>query len=289
MIRIINKESLVLKNNNLININEKAIQDYIAEHPERLGIDGIDENMICIQKEKYQKNSGGRLDLLLENDDRERFEIEIQLGNTNAEHIIRTIEYWDIESKTHPNYKHYPVLIAENVTGRFYNVINRFNGAIPIIAIQMSAYKENEESIGLVFNKVLDLRNDDMDNNSENDNKNWNEEYWENRTSKKTIEIAKKVFNELKENYKNLKINYTKHYIGGTQNEITRNYFTIRPRKTVVWISIKSKQDDEIEQKFSNLGCNIDYTGSRYKIGIKDIEEFDKIKSLIKDILPLDE
>lgn len=289
MIKIINKELLTLKNNRQINLNEKIIQDYIAEHPEKLGIDGIDENTVCLQKEKYQRSSGGRLDLLFENDEQERFEVEIQLGNTNAEHIIRTIEYWDIELKTHPNYKHYPVLIAENITGRFYNVINRFNGAIPIIVIQMSAYRENDESIGLVFNKVLDLRKDDIENDNDNDNRNWNEAYWEKKTSKKIIELVNKIFNELKENYKNLEINYTKHYIGGTQREVTKNYFTIKPRKTVIWISIKSKQNDEIEQKFSNLGCNIDYAYSRYKIGIKDIEEFDKVKNIIKEILPLDE
>jgi hypothetical protein len=42
----------------------------------------------------------GRLDLLLEDEDQERrYEVEIQLGPTDEAHIIRTIEYWDIEWK----------------------------------------------------------------------------------------------------------------------------------------------------------------------------------------------
>ena len=40
------------------------------------------------------------MDLLLqEADGSDRYEVEIQLGATDESHIIRTIEYWDIERK----------------------------------------------------------------------------------------------------------------------------------------------------------------------------------------------
>ncbi len=38
----------------------------------------------------------GRLDLLLQDANQRRYEVEIQLGATDESHIIRTIEYWDI-------------------------------------------------------------------------------------------------------------------------------------------------------------------------------------------------
>ena len=46
-------------------------------------------------------------------------------------HIIRTIEYWDIERKRYPQYEHCAVLVAEDITSRFLNVISLFNGTIP--------------------------------------------------------------------------------------------------------------------------------------------------------------
>jgi hypothetical protein len=64
-------------------------------------------------------------------------EVELQLGSTNETHIIRTIEYWDIECKRYPQYDHCAVIIAEEITSRFLNVISLFNGALPLIALQM--------------------------------------------------------------------------------------------------------------------------------------------------------
>ena len=43
-----------------------------------------------------------------------RYEVEVQLGPTDEAHIIRTIEYWDIERNRYPQYEHCAVLIATN-------------------------------------------------------------------------------------------------------------------------------------------------------------------------------
>lgn len=45
--------------------------------------------------------------------------------------------------------------VAEDITSRFLNVVSLFNGALPIIAIQMQAFKVGDH-ITLVFTKVLD-------------------------------------------------------------------------------------------------------------------------------------
>ena len=95
--------------------------------------------------------AGGRLDILLQDEDSHtRYEVEIQLGPTDPSHIIRTIEYWDSERRRFPKWNHIAVIVAENITGRFNNVIQLFNRNIPIIALQMSAYK-NGSDISLAF------------------------------------------------------------------------------------------------------------------------------------------
>jgi hypothetical protein len=50
---------------------------------------------------------------------------------------------------------HYAVIVAEDITSRFLNVIGLFNGFIPLIALQMSALKFGDQ-ISLVFTKVVD-------------------------------------------------------------------------------------------------------------------------------------
>src|SRR5215207_9714487 len=103
--------------------NECWVQDRIAEDPRILGLGDV----ILKDKERIQPRAG-RLDLLLQDaETNRRYEVEIQLGPTDESHIIRTIEYWDIERKRYPQYEHSAVIVAEDITARFLNVISLFN------------------------------------------------------------------------------------------------------------------------------------------------------------------
>lgn len=89
-------ESISLKRSD--QLNEKWVQAQIADDPTILGLG----DLVVKDKERMQPNAG-RLDLLLQDPDSlKRFEVEIQLGGTDEGHIIRTIEYWDIERKRYP-------------------------------------------------------------------------------------------------------------------------------------------------------------------------------------------
>ena len=86
------------------------------------------------------------------------------LGATDPSHIIRAIEYWDIEKQRYPAYDHVAVLVAEDITSRFLNVLSLFSGSIPLIAIQLDALQVDDKIL-LNFVKVLDqteLRTEDV-------------------------------------------------------------------------------------------------------------------------------
>ena len=147
----IKPERIYIKNNS--QINENWVQQVIADDPFILGLG----NLVVRDKERTQPHAG-RLDLLLQDSETpKRYEVEIQLGATDESHIIRTLEYWDIERKRYPQYDHCAVIVAEDVTSRFLNVIGLFNGYIPFVALQMSAYKFDDK-ISLIFTKVMDER-----------------------------------------------------------------------------------------------------------------------------------
>jgi hypothetical protein len=132
-------------------LNEKWLQEKISEDPKILGLPG---ELDLFDSERKQKV--GRLDLLLANvESNTRYEVEIQLGATDESHIIRCIEYWDIEKRRYPHYDHCAVIIAEDITSRFLNVLSLFNGHIPMIALQLNALKVDNKII-LSFTKVMD-------------------------------------------------------------------------------------------------------------------------------------
>src|SRR5947209_446411 len=115
--------------------NEAWVQAVIADDPSLLGL----PSTIVKDKERSHKGAG-RLDMLLQDEDGTgRYEVEIQLGASDESHIIRTIEYWDLERRKYPQYEHTAVLVAEDITSRFLNVVSLFNGFIPIMAIKMTA------------------------------------------------------------------------------------------------------------------------------------------------------
>jgi len=190
-------------------LNELWVQNLIAEDPSILGLG----ELVLRDRERIQAGSG-RLDLLLqEQESASRYEVEIQLGKTNETHIIRTIEYWDMERKRFPQYDHTAVIVAEEITGRFFNVIGLFNGAIPLVAIQMQAVKF-ENKIMLIFTKVLDLRmavlTDDDDPPESTDRA-----YWEKRGTKQTVDLADQVLSEFIQPLNpKLGLKYNKFYIG---------------------------------------------------------------------------
>jgi hypothetical protein len=115
--------------------DEKWLADRIKEDPQILGLGDVEVR----DAERIQPR-GGRLDLLLSDSDTDRrYEVEIMLGTVDESHIIRTTEYWDVERKRYPQYDHCAVLVAEEITSRFLNVISLFNSSIPLIAIQLNA------------------------------------------------------------------------------------------------------------------------------------------------------
>ena len=87
----IKSEIISLKNSK--EFNEKWLQGRIEEDPSVLSLGDLEFR----DTEKIQIG-GGRLDTILyDPEDKKRYEVEIQLGKTDESHIIRTIEYWDLE------------------------------------------------------------------------------------------------------------------------------------------------------------------------------------------------
>ena len=232
-------------------INEKWIQEQIAEDPSILGLG----DLVLRDKEKIQPSSG-RLDLLLQDPEtNRRYEVELQLGKLDESHIIRTIEYWDIERKRYPQYDHCAVIIAEEITSRFLNVISLFNGHIPLIAIKMDAFKVSEDEISLSFTTVLDemtLGIDDDNESTEITDRN----FWIKSGSEATVKLADKILSFINDFAPSAELKYNKFYIGLAQDGKTCNFMSFRPRKSTIAVEFKIPQSEEIQKMIDEAGLD---------------------------------
>jgi len=240
-------------------LTERWVQERIAEDPSILGLG----DLILKDKERTQAGAG-RLDLLLQDtDSTRRYEVEIQLGKTDESHIIRTIEYWDIERKRYPQYEHTAVIVAEEITSRFLNVISLFNGTIPLMAIQMNALQLGD-TVTLAFTTVLDQVLLGLVDEDEEIQEPADRAYWENRGSKATVAMADELLALVQEFNPRLQLNFTKSYIGLAVDGRPNNFVLFFPKKDHIRIQPRLSKSAELEEAAETAGVDVMDYNARY-------------------------
>jgi len=246
-------------------LDEAWVQQYIADNPTDLGLGDVE-----LRDRERKQARAGRLDLLLQDPaSYKRFEVEVQLGATDESHIIRTIEYWDLERKRYPQYEHCAVIVAEQITGRFLNVINLFNGTIPLVAVRMTAVKM-PDGIGLMFTKVIDevVRGPVDDDEPVNDVK--DRTYWENRVSKPMLGMADEILRMVNAFGPSVEHKYNKYYVGMTQGGVTNNFVWWEPKKSWALVGFRMPQDEQLTAELDEAGINtMDYKWGTYRLRLK--------------------
>ena len=261
--------------------NEKWVQEKIAEDPSILGIG----ELILKDQERTQPGAG-RLDLLFQDPDSNlRYEVEIQLGKTDECHIFRTIEYWDLERKRYPQYDHVAVLIAEDITSRFLNIISLLNGLIPLVAIQLNTIQVRN-LITLIFTVIVDQRIG-LAQDEDEEREIADRTYWEKRSSKTTVSMADEVLRLLRSLDQELELKYNKFYISMSKDNKPFNFVIFRPKKNSLRVEPKLKKAEEIEIMLDSAGLDVleyDTRNQRYRIRFSK-DEIQKHERLLKEIL----
>jgi len=266
MVNYIKPEIISLKGNP--DLNEKWVQKVIADDPSILGL-----GEVILKDSERMQPSGGRLDLLLYDPEaNRRYEVEIQLGSSDESHIIRTIEYWDYERRRYPQYEHCGVLIAEDITSRFLNVIALFNGMIPIIAIQMKGLKVGE-GVSLIFSTVVDALS--LGTEEEDEGETVDRKYWESRASKESLRVVDRLLELTKDYAPGFSLKYNKHYIGVANQGISQNFVSYVPRRSAVILHLRHNEDEAVQKRLDESDLDVlsyDRQWKQYRIRLKETD-----------------
>jgi hypothetical protein len=260
-------------------LGEQWVQARIAEDPALLGLG----DLVLRDKERPQP-SGGRLDFLLQNSETdERYEVELQLGKTNESHIIRTIEYWDIERKRYPQYEHTAVIVAEEINSRFFNVISLFNGTIPLIAIQLQAVRIGD-SISLVATTVLGRIERGLEGEDEDVREIKDRPYWEER-SPEYLRLADDLLNRAKKHDAEFELKYNKYYIALAKHGGFFNLCTINPRKKFTFVRVVTPPSEDLDGMLDESGFEYQkLRGNRYQVKLTT-EQFRTNTDILEQLL----
>ncbi len=263
-----------------LGLDERWLQERITEDPSILGLG----DLTLLKKEKTQ-STGGRLDFLMADPEEDiRYEIEVMLGQFDESHIIRTIEYWDVERTRYPNLEHRAVIVAGDITNRFFNIISILNRAVPIIAVQLSAVRFDDKFV-LTFTKVLDVAEllvpEDEPSGEQADRP-----YWENRSSRESFAVLHALLPLIATAHRQPRVAYNRFHIAiGTTG---RNFIWCYPRKNAphCFFDLKIGGDERTEwiKKLDEAGIHAGPRGSIMKMRING-KELREQSALVKELL----
>lgn len=235
--------------------DERALENFLVENPSALGLGDL------LVRDRQRHQAKGRMDLLFEDSDGEsRYEVELTLGIVDESHLVRTIEYWDVERRRYPAYNHCAVLVAEDVTSRFLNVITLFTGSIPFIAIQVGAFRSGD-GVALVFNWLVDTRDTLRDEDTEMAGPPSSSAEWFAKVGggvMGTIERCLEIINNIAQQKRALTFN--KQFIGLNTAGDPNNFVYFNPAKTFVWVNILRtdlRDEESIVQKLEDAGFEV--------------------------------
>lgn len=264
--------------------DEKWLQELLAREPEVLGLGNIEH----IESERRQ-NNGGRLDLMFQDDAGDvRYCVELQLGATDEAHIIRTLEYWDNERSRNPHIDHVAVIVAEDVTTRFLNVISLFNKSVPLIAIQLNALEVNG-NLALTGVTVLDLvQNMGWEDDNTSSKMVTDRAYWEKKGTPVTVKFADKFLSFIKQvtEDESLELKYNKHYIGLARQGIADNFISFKPRKQAMIVEFKIPHSEELQNRVEEALDFVSFN-SRWGLWLVRFTErdFDANKDFVEELI----
>lgn len=263
---------------------EDWLKDIIEEDPSVLGLG----NIRLVDRERKQFK--GTVDFLFESidDPSRRYVVEVQLGSPDGSHIVRSIEYWDVECRRYPGYDHCAVLIAENVVGRFQNVLTILNSSIPFILIQVQALKIGN-NMTLTFTKILDEHRYNLIEGTMNDDApKADAKDWIKICGRGIYRIVKEIEKITKKHNSKLKLNHTKWYIGLKLENAPCNFIKLMPRKMKpMLMEIYLDRSNEVDKQLDESPLDSEYYHKhrcyRLRLSITDIDSCrDTINELIK-------
>lgn len=230
-----------------LGLDEKWLQERIIEDTSILGLGELE-----IAAREHRQPLGGRLDFLMRDAEAETYyEVEIMLGAVDESHIIRTIEYWDLERQRRPQFDHRAIIVAEQITSRFFNVIRLLNRAVPIIAIQLSAFQLEEGTIGLHSTTVLNVTEETADPDFVDQAERTDRSYWLRKVDAKSLAIVDQILSSLRSDGIEPRLTYNRHHIAlGTTGY---NFCWFHPRKTAGHCHIEFRAGENRDAVISTL------------------------------------
>ncbi len=189
----------------------------------------------------------------------------------------------------YPTIEHRAVIVAEIIASRFFNVIRLLDRAVPLIAIQLSAFRMNDEVV-LRFTRVLDTYEFGAVPEEEEAVEPADREYWEKKSGQASLTVVDLIKALTPTTNGEPRVTYNKTHITlGTRGY---NFCWFHPRKAGhchIKIKVGAEKRPDVVRRLE--GALID-TGKQSGNSIRlliDTKQIHENRELIDDVLRIAE
>jgi hypothetical protein len=230
--------------------DERWLEKLISEHPEILGLEGTE-----VVRAQILQKSGGKLDLLLrDQEDEKLYTVELMLGELDASHLVRTLDYF-LREQTRPGtgeWTHVAVLVAEDILhSRFLGVTEYLSKIMPLIVIELSALQVGED-FTLKSTRIFDgaaEREGKIEQHEE-----YTREDWIKKSSAASIELVDRFLPILGQLANDLRLTYKKVFIGIAIGNRAENFVYFDPKRDFVRVSVRISDTADWKQRMAEAG-----------------------------------
>lgn len=168
------------------------------------------------------------------------------------------------------------MIVAEEITARFFNVIRLLNRAVPLIALQLSAFPISKDEVIVHAIKVLDIY-EEAEPEEEEGGAQVDRRYWERRASAASLQALDAVVALVNAEVGQARVTYNKGHIAlGTSG---RNFCWFHPPREAshCHVRVRTSADSREEQMraFDDTGLYVRAFQRELitlKLAVRDIE-----------------
>jgi len=247
-----------------LHLPEAWLERKIREDPSILELGSV-------KVDSFQRRSkkGGRLDLLLSDEENSTlYAVELMLGEADASHIVRCVDYWLAERRLAEGRKSskkewsvIAVLAAERVReSSYFPVIELLSQKIPLTVIEITGLKVRGYTT-LNFAKIFDGQ-DQLEQGEGGDEdivsgKDVNRSYWAERRPEGIMRVADSLAKIFQSADRQLRVTYLQGFWGFAVGEKPKNFATISPKQKFVNVRVRIRDTETWSEKLRKAGFEI--------------------------------
>lgn len=237
--------------------SEDWLERQITKNPAMLG---LTDGKLEVVRTQLRQDKERRLDLLLKApDEGTYYSVELMLGELNASHLVRTVDYWlrNKDAIADKDWEHVPVVVAERISETGWRRVARWLADVsPLIAIELRAISVDSRLAVQCFT-VFDGRDHQEELDIQVPQVELGPDYWVKKASEKTVAVAQDVGSILPKIDSKLRLSYKQEFIGVMAQNRPANFVTFNPKKSFVRARVTVTESETWAKRLKKAGVDV--------------------------------